>query len=372
MPHLPGMPGQQYLRSSLRRPAACVLTFRDIFPTECDTSWRGVGRCPQGCALYSNASRVGHHTSRMSNSLSARERFIAYRRSLPHPPRLLRQRVGARGLDFAVFTTPEIAGATPLVCVNGGLLFSHKLLWPALAPLAQRRQLIFYDQRGRGESSAPPGPQAARIEHDAGDLPALRQALGYRKWDVLGHSWGGGIATLGTEQDQAGVRRLVLVDAVGPRSESWLPQLHDAALARLAAAQRAVLQQIDPASLLTGDPAAQSAYSRAIYPAWFADPEMAQLFVPPRSESRTGAAVASRLRRDGYDWTPLVRAVHVETIVIHGADDLLSPAVARELVALLPKGRLSIIPGAGHMPFWEAPDAFFSQVESFLSDSVNG
>ena len=305
----------------------------------------------------------------MSGHVTARERFIAYRRSLPHPPRLHRQRVAARGLEFAVFTTPEVAGALPLVCVNGGLLFSHKLLWPALAPLAQRRQLIFYDQRGRGESGAPPGAQAARIEHDAGDLAALRVALGYRRWDVLGHSWGGGIALLGTERDQAGVRRLVLVDAVGPRSESWLPHLHDAALSRLAAPQRAVLQHIDPATLLTGDPATHSAYSRAIYPAWFADPELAQLFVPPRSESRPGAAVASRLRREGYDWTPLVRAVQTETIVIHGAEDLLPSAVARELVALLPNGRLSLIPGAGHMPFWEAPELFFRQVESFLSDS---
>ena len=302
----------------------------------------------------------------MSSPLSARERFIAFRRSLPRTPRLHHLRIKARGLDFAVFTTPEVHGAPPLVCVNGGLLFSHKLLWPALSPLAERRQLIVYDQRGRGESSAPPGEKAARIEHDAGDLGALRTALGYRRWDVLGHSWGGGIAVLGTEQDREGVRRLVLVNSVGPRSESWLPQLHDAAVARLAAAQRAVLQHIDPVTLLTGDPAAQSAYSRAMYPAWFADPEMAQLFVPPRSESRTGAAIASRLRRDGYDWSTLVRAVQVEALVLHGADDLLPPSVARELVALLPKARLSIIPSAGHMPFWEAPEAFFGQVEQFL------
>jgi pimeloyl-ACP methyl ester carboxylesterase len=28
---------------------------------------------------------------------------------------------------------------------------------------------------------------------------------------------------------------------------------------------------------------------------------------------------------------------------------------------------LSIIPHAGHMPFWEAPHEFFARVESFLS-----
>ncbi len=300
-------------------------------------------------------------------ALSARERFIAFRRSLPRPPHLTRHRVSARGLDFAVYSTPEVSGTPPLVCVNGGLLFDHKLLWPALSPLAQRRQLFLYDQRGRGATAAPPGAHGARIEHDAGDLAALRDAIGLRQWDVLGHSWGGGIAMLGAERDRAGVRRLVLVNAVGPRSESWLPHLHEAALARLDAPERAVLRHLDPVRLHDGDASAHSAYSRAIYPAWFADREMAQLFVPPRSESRTGAAVAARLRREGYDWTALVRAVHAETLVLHGGEDLLPPAVARELAALIPSARLSIIPGAGHMPFWEAPESFFALVESFLA-----
>ena len=268
-----------------------------------------------------------------------------------------------------MFTSPAVAGATPLVCINGGLLFGHKLLWPALSPLAEKRQLIFYDQRGRGETAAPPGPQAARIEHDAGDLVALQKSLGIRTWNVLGHSWGGGIALLGVERDQSGVGRLVLVNSVGPRSESWLPYLHSAALDRLPPSERAVLQRLDPVALAEPDPAVHSAYTRAMYNAWFADPELAQLFAPPRSESRTGASVAAQLRRDGYDWSSLVRAVHTTTLVIHGERDLLPPLAARELVALLPKSRLSLIPEAGHMPFWERPEDFFGLVDSFLSDA---
>ena len=271
----------------------------------------------------------------------------------------------ARGLRFAVFTTPPVVDATPLLCVNGGLLFDHKLLWPALSPLAARRQLVFFDQRGRGESGAPPGARAARIEHDAGDVAALRVALGYRRWDLLGHSWGGGIAALAAEQDREGVRRLVLVDAVGPQGD-WLPTLHEAALARLGPTERAVLGQLDPRALTSGDPAVHSAYSRAIYPAWFADAELAGMFVPPRSTSVTGAAIAARLRAEGYDWRPLLRAVSAESLVIHGVGDLLPVRVAHELVAVIPRARLVLIPDAGHMPFWEAPEAFFAAVDQFL------
>jgi proline iminopeptidase len=265
-----------------------------------------------------------------------------------------------------VYFSPEVPGATPLVCVNGGLLFDHNLLWPALAPLAERRQLILYDQRGRGASQIPPGPRGARIEHDAGDLVAIREAIGLSQWDVLGHSWGGGLAMLATERDRPAVRRLVLVDSVGPVG-NWQENLLRDALPRLDAGDRAVLEHIDQRALLAPDPGVHSAYSRAMYPAWFADTSLAEMFSPPRSESQTGAAVASQLRGGGYDWSNLLRSVLVPTLVIHGERDLLPVSVAREIVATLGNARLEIIPDAGHMPFWESPELFFTLIESFLS-----
>lgn len=265
-----------------------------------------------------------------------------------------------------MFLTPEKPGAVPLVCVNGGLLFDHNLLWPALAPLADHRQLILYDQRGRGASQSPPGARGARIEHDAGDLPAIRDALGISRWDVLGHSWGGGLAMLATERDQPAVRRLVLVDSVGPVG-NWQENLLVDALPRLGPADRAILERIDQKALLAPDPGIHSAYSRAMYSAWFADQTLAAMFSPPRSESQTGAAVAARLRGEGYDWSTLLRAVSVPALVIHGERDLLPVSVAREIVTTLGNARLEVIPDAGHMPFWESPELFFTLVESFLS-----
>ena len=78
-----------------------------------------------------------------------------------------KQTVRARGIDFAVFSTPPVAGKPPLVAINGGMIFDHGMLWPALSPLAATRQVILYDLRGRGESSAAPNPADASIEDDA-------------------------------------------------------------------------------------------------------------------------------------------------------------------------------------------------------------
>jgi proline iminopeptidase len=290
--------------------------------------------------------------------------FLAFRRSLPRTPQLVRQTVRVRGIDFAVFTSPPVAGVPPIICINGGMLYDHSMLWPALSPLAQTRQVVLYDQRGRGQSTAPADPSSASIDDDALDVGALRRALGVRQWDVLGHSWGGGIAMLATAADSGGVRRLALVDPVWTTS-AWMPPLRANVLARLDGDDRATVNHISEQILGNPDPVLHSTYSRAVYPAWFADGEMARRFTPPAADSVTGAAVLARLRREGYDWSERVRALSTPTLVIHGTLDPL-PLADSTSNSYIGHATVALIPNAGHMPFWEAPERFFSLLDSFL------
>jgi len=290
--------------------------------------------------------------------------FVSFRRSLPRTPPLVRQTVRVRGIDFAVFTGPPVAGVPPIVCINGGMLYDHSMLWPALSPLAQRRQVVLYDQRGRGASSAPDDPSSASIDDDALDVGALRRALGIRQWDVLGHSWGGGIAMLATAADPGGVRRVALVDPVWATSE-WMAPLRDAVLARLEGADRETVAHISEKMLGDADPVMHSTYSRAVYPAWFADREMSMRFAPPVAESETGTEVLARLRRASYDWRAKLRALSNSTLVIHGELDPL-PLANRVQDSYISSPRVALVPASGHMPFWEAPQRFFSLLDSFL------
>ena len=298
---------------------------------------------------------------------AARARFLAFRRKQKKAPPLARRIVRARGLEFAVYTSPAVEGQLPLLCINGGLHFGHDVLWPALAPLSANRQLVFFDQRGRGNSQQPPGARTARLEHDAGDVPAIRNAMGIDKWNVLGHSWGGGIAMLATAEDQNAVNRLVLVDAVGPTSD-WLSRLHSVAVNRLGGDKREALERLDPRALYEDDVDVHAAYTSALYPAWFADLEFGAIFSSPKANSRTGAAVASRLRREGYDWTDRISSIRVPTLIVHGDRDLLDVSVAESINRLIPRSTMRIVEHSGHMPFWESPEEFFSAVESFLGE----
>jgi proline iminopeptidase len=276
--------------------------------------------------------------------------------------------VRARGLDFAVWASPPIPGSTPLLAINGGMIYGHDLLWPAFAAFATGRQVFLYDQRGRGRTPAPPGIRAARIEHDVLDVVALREALGIARWDLAGHSWGGGIALLAAAEDPAGVRRAVTFDAAGATS-GWLDDLHRSALAHLerrgAADAHAALALLDPAQLHDPDPERHAEYSRTMYAAWFHDQEM-RTFSPPLAISPTGAAVAARLRREGFDWRDRYAAVRAPVLLIHGAEDAMPVREAERSAQLIPGARLVVIPEAGHMPFFENPAPSFGAAIEFL------
>src|SRR5260221_11614952 len=138
----------------------------------------------------------------------------------------------------------------------------------------------------------------ARIEYDAEDICAIRRALGVRRCDVLCDSWGGGIAMLGVLGDSGGTQRLVTVDSVGPTS-AWMPEFHEIALSRLSPAGRETAAQLYP-RLRTTDVEAQGAYSRATYPAWFVDAELAARFAPPARASATGSAGLGHLLLAAY------------------------------------------------------------------------
>ena len=145
------------------------------------------------------------------------------------------------------------------------------------------------------------------------------------------------------------------------------PNLTARARERLDPSARAALARFRAAELSTPEPAIHSAYASAFFSAWFADPESASSVPLPRSTSETGAAIVARLRSSGYDWFSSLRALDRPTLVIHAERDPLPVTSARELVTNLPRASLSLIPGAGHLPFLETPDHFFTLVETFLA-----
>ena len=115
-------------------------------------------------------------------------------------------RIGGRALRVAV--REGTSGGPPLLLCNG-IGASLELLQPFVDALDPRRGVIRFDMPGIGGSPAPMLPY--HLVTSAPLLAGLLDQLGHEQADVLGISWGGGLAQQFALSRPDRVRRLVLV-----------------------------------------------------------------------------------------------------------------------------------------------------------------
>ncbi len=124
------------------------------------------------------------------------------------------QRVDVGGHALRVLTAGQ--GPPDLVCLHG--LVDRLEIWERVAgPLAERGRVALVDQRGHGESDAPPGPY--RREDLAADVSTLIGKLGAERAVLVGHSMGGIVSMTAALADPERVAGLVLIGTASQCNE---------------------------------------------------------------------------------------------------------------------------------------------------------
>ena len=78
-----------------------------------------------------------------------------------------------------------------------------------------------------------------------------------------------------------------------------------------------------------------------------------------------GMAGALRAMAERQDATAYLRGTGFPLVLVHGkADDLIPVDMAREILAVRPEAQLVELPGVGHMPMMEAPQAVAAALRS--------
>ncbi len=121
--------------------------------------------------------------------------------------------------DVSLFTK-IIGHGYPLVLMHGGPGADHSTLLP-LRPCADTFTLVFYDHRCNGRSV---GAEVSSMTwaNLTADAEALRQALGFEQWAVLGHSFGGMVALEYALRYPDSLSHLLLMDTCG--DARWVQQ----------------------------------------------------------------------------------------------------------------------------------------------------
>ncbi|MFM7069093.1 MAG: alpha/beta fold hydrolase [Actinomycetes bacterium] len=266
-------------------------------------------------------------------------------------------------------------GGVPLLMVHG-FTGAKEDFGPAVEPLADAGYwVVAPDLRGHGGSHAPAAEDDYSLRHFADDLHALVAALGWERFDLLGHSMGGMIAQVvaidlhGAGTDSAGaaspmVHRLVLMDTChGPVEgldlgiiELGVEIARSQGLGALLEVTKAFGPVFDSqahAELLARDPDFEA----------FEDSKFLA----------SSAAMWSKMAVELYDpedRLDALSAIDVDTLVIVGDEDARFIGPSERIAAAMPQATLAVVPRAGHSPQFDHPEAWWDALYGFLGAAV--
>ena len=248
----------------------------------------------------------------------------------------------------------ESGDGPPLVFVSG--LGQNHASWTLTVPaFARRWRCISFDNRGTGQSPVPPGPYT--IEEMAGDAAALMAKLRISQATWVGVSLGSSVLQALAYLHPRLISRMVLISAFPSYTDvqqKWL----DAGIALRQAG-------LDPlASFIAQAP-------WVFTPRTLVDHEglvrLARLLTSqPHPTSLEGFLAQAQAIRT-FDSRPRLPEVRCPTLVLTGAEDVLTPvSQAVEIATLIPGAALKVLGRGGHGMVGEYHDDVMRAVRAFI------
>jgi len=244
----------------------------------------------------------------------------------------------------------DMGMGVPLLLVHGFPL--NRGCWVNQVDAFRRtHRVIAPDLRGFGGSWATEGP--VPMSRFAEDLHALIVRLGAGPAVLVGHSMGGYAALAFAKAFPEALLGLVLVSTRASADTAEAAEARRKLAARvLVEGPLPVVEAMAPLMLASGrvDPVRSAAVRAFMAPA---DP--------------TGLVGALLGMADRPDATEGLGEILVPTLVIAGLeDDLIPPSESGALARAIPGAHLKLIPGAGHLVAFDAPEAFNHEVALWL------
>ncbi len=270
------------------------------------------------------------------------------------------------GLSLYAKSYGDPAAALTVLCMHG-LTRNHKDFEPMIEAIDGPYRFIAVDVRGRGQSQADPNPENYRPDVYAKDMLALLQAAGVEQVALIGTSMGGLMAMLmmqvmpdrilgtvlndvGPVVDPAGLARISAQVATAAPVASWT-----AAAEAVAAAQARVFPDFSEPDWM--------AFAKRTYKELPDGSVMADF--DPAISTTLSTETPGLLTRLAM-WRLFKRLKPRPLLVVRGErSDILSTKTARRMCARHKSANLVTVPGVGHAPLLNEPEAL-AGIDQFL------
>jgi len=271
------------------------------------------------------------------------------------PPTVAALADGGVAENAGVWLSWRAYGEGEPVLMIMGYMGSSKAWFRLLPHVSREHRAIVFDNRGTGDSDRPPGLWS--MDDLARDALAVLDAAGHDSAHVLGVSMGGMVAQHLALDHPERVRTLTLC-CTQPGGRGGAPpwrMLASIALRPLLG-PGATFPIVAP--LLYSERTRRDRRDRLRE-----DLEMRWQERTPAASALSQSAAIAR-----HDTRARLAELSMPVLVLHGTEDALIPAsAARELASLIPRARLVLVPGAGHVIATDAEDETASALLDFLA-----
>jgi len=259
-----------------------------------------------------------------------------------------------------------------LLVLHGGPGADHRYLLPQMLHLGETHDLLFYDQRGGGQSKAD-----ARIpitwETHVEDLGAVVEEFALDPLSLVGYSWGAMLALLYVVEQRGNPHlrapdRMALISPA-PLTREYRRQFEAEFNRRQQSPEiQRMRDELAASGLREKDPEAhrQRAFELGVA-GYFADPANAKDLTPFRVMGRVQQSVWESL--GDFDLIRDLKGIKTPSLVVSGRDDPIPLASSSEAASVLGT-KLVLLDECGHVPYVEQPARLFAALDPFLNEST--
>ncbi|MEO8532239.1 MAG: alpha/beta fold hydrolase [Flavobacterium sp.] len=256
----------------------------------------------------------------------------------------------------------------PLLIINGGPGMNSNGFEDMAKTLSENQETIIYDQRGTGKSKLEKlNDKTISMRLMADDMESLRKHLKIKKWNILGHSFGGMMASYYATVYPGSIDKLVLSSSGGV----------DLTLLKTANLIEAGLNQSQKDSLNywndkieKGDTSykARIGRGRAMAPAYVYNQKYAPIIAErlTQGNSTINTLLWGDMQKMNFDCKAKLKNFKNPVLIIQGREDIISNEIGEIAHKTLPNSKLIFLEHSKHYGWLDAREKFFSEINSFL------
>lgn len=259
----------------------------------------------------------------------------------------------------------------PIVFLHGGPGDEHRYFLPHVLPLADHFSLVFYDQRGCGQSERSLEPTSYTLQAEIEALEGLREVLQLERINILGQSWGTMLALQYATTYPERVHKLQLVSAIGASFEGYRYFIRELLEHRMEMTDQLGLKLLETqiqSGAITVEQSVELG-KKIMYPYYVRHLESLQRLTPTQVNRDVHRAMYDDIQRR-YDVTDnLDKLQDIPVHIVQGLHDLITPqALEQLLTAYVPHVRMTVMAESGHWPFLEEAERFNRVTKDFFND----